>query len=232
MRLLLTALLALMLVGCGSQQDPRSGEQAVVAVETTGPTSAPAPGSTPPARAPTPTFVPAAGQALDPVSTQASQSSPPSATVLRTGTSTTIKLEDTAWTGGWRNKGASVYGGRTATWIYGAGTQWSTMQASFDLAQPPRSAGQLTIMAMDSEDQAKTLITISVNGTAIFDGPDPFPNDDLPLATGTWAERIFPVDASLLRAGRNTIMIGNRSPGVFGRPPFFMLDYAVLDLPQ
>jgi hypothetical protein len=67
-----------------------------------------------------------------------------------------------------------------------------------------------------------------VNGQQIFAGPDPLPNDDLPLESGTWATLAFDLDASLLRAGQNTISIRNRSPGPFGLPPFFMLDYATI----
>lgn len=102
------------------------------------------------------------------------------------------------------------------------------MQASFSLDVTPSGPAQLTIEGMDSEDAAKTEIAIEVNGTQIYVGPDPLPNDDLPLETGTWAQHSFSIDAKLLRVGRNTITIRNRSPGAFGLPPFFMLDYAIV----
>jgi hypothetical protein len=139
---------------------------------------------------------------------------------------TTIRLEDTAWTGSWRNRGESVYGGRTATWIYGAGTGWSTMQATFNLPSAVSGTAHLAVEGMDDEWDTKTAIEISVNDTSIYSGPNPLPNDDQPLDQGTWATHRFPFDAALLGAGSNTITIVARTPGTFGQPPFFMLDYA------
>ncbi len=102
------------------------------------------------------------------------------------------------------------------------------MQASFDLPRGGQGEGQLAIEGMDDENPARTEIEISINGTQVFGGPNPLPDDDLPLESGTWATQVFAFDASLLVAGQNTITIRNRSPGAFGRPPFFMLDYADL----
>lgn len=169
-------------------------------------------------------------------------SSIPTATFIPTakGASTTTginiisnltRFEDTAWSGGWRNRGESRYGGRTATWIYGATTSYSSMQAVFNLNRQPQGEAELRIEGMDSEDRAKTLITISINGQTIFDGPNPLSNDDLPLESGTWSLARFPFQANLLRLGSNRIIVQNRSNGPFGRPPFFMLDYAELVVP-
>ena len=102
------------------------------------------------------------------------------------------------------------------------------MHASFPLSVAPRGQAQLVVEGMDDEDARKSDIEISVNDTRIFAGPDPLPNDDLPLNSGTWAAHTFTFDASLLVAGQNTITIRNRSPGSFSLPPFFMLDYADL----
>jgi hypothetical protein len=82
---------------------------------------------------------------------------------------------------------------------------------------------------MDSENNPKTLISIAVNGAEIYNGPNPLPDDDHPLETGTWASYTWAFDASLLRPGANEIRIRNLDIGEFSRPPFFMLDYAQLD---
>ena len=86
----------------------------------------------------------------------------------------------------------------------------------------------LVIEGMDSEDRAKTPIQILVNGTEIYNGPNPLPDDDQPLESGTWASQSWSFDAQLLRVGQNEISVSNLAEGEFSRPPFFMLDYAKL----
>lgn len=177
-----------------------------------------------PAGRPTPTFVPTGDQppAASPPPDSSTTVSPPAD--VRT---TPIVLDNSAWQGGYlRSSGNDVYGGRTATWIYGSPTQFSTMQATFSLQSQSRGTAQLSIEGMDSEGRAKTPIRMSVNGTEIFNGPNPLPDDDLPLETGTWSTYTWSFDAELLKAGQNTISISNLAPGNIGRPPFFMLDYA------
>jgi hypothetical protein len=68
-----------------------------------------------------------------------------------------------------------------------------------------------------------------VNGVEIYNGPNPLPDDDQPLETGTWASQSWEFDAALLHAGQNEITISNLAEGAFSRPPFFMLDYARLE---
>jgi hypothetical protein len=167
-------------------------------------------------KVPTPTFVP--------VGSEPAASNPPA-----TGGNATspIVLDDTAWQGGYRRaSGNNVYGGRTATWIYGSSTQYHTMQAAFSLTAQPGGTAELSVEGMDSEGGTKTPIRISVNDTEIFNGPNPLPDDDLPLDSGTWATYTWRFDAALLRPGENVIAISNLAPGAFSRPPFFMLDYA------
>ncbi|HEX5691742.1 MAG TPA: hypothetical protein VFX76_17125, partial [Roseiflexaceae bacterium] len=59
-------------------------------------------------------------------------------------------------------------------------------------------------------------------------GPNPLPDDDNPLESGTWATSSWPFDAALLQPGQNEIRISNLGEGTFSLPPFFMLDYATL----
>lgn len=165
---------------------------------------------------PTPTFVPTGEQ-------PAGNNTP---AVASAGGGTT-RLDDTAWRGSYRRAGGNtVYGGRTATWIYGTMTEYSTMQATFNVTGQPMGTVELSVEGMDSEDTPKTLIRITVNGQSIFEGANPLPNDDQPLESGTWATYTWEFDSSLLRSGENVIAISNLAPGQFSRPPFFMLDYA------
>ncbi len=216
-------LCGLLLGACGSE------------ASTTQPTASPARTAvvvTPSPRPATATFVPTAGGSSPaPTRRPAATSAPAPTTGAVTQQDNVVRLEDRAWAGGWRNSGASVYGGRTATWVYGSGTQYSRMTAQFNLAAVAGGQAELQVEGMDSEDAAKTQIVIAVNDQQIFRGSNPLPNDDLPLDSGTWTVARFPFDAGLLRAGANRITITNSGGGAFGRPPFFMLDYAELVLP-
>jgi hypothetical protein len=139
---------------------------------------------------------------------------------------TAVRLEDSAWQGGYGYADGRTYGGRNATWIYGATTEYSAMRAEFELDEAPACEAALVVEGMDSEGPAKTAISVAVNGAEIYRGPNPLPDDDLPLESGTWATHAFSFDGGLLRAGRNEVRIANLEAGQFGRPPFFMLDYA------
>jgi len=148
--------------------------------------------------------------------------------VSQAGDIVTITLEDTDWQGGFRRPGGQTYGGRTATWIYGSSTEYSVMLARFHLSDTFAGTVTLTIEGMDSEGRTKTPIQIAVNGVEIYNGPNPLPDDDQPLETGTWASQSWMFDATLLHRGQNEISISNLAEGAFSRPPFFMLDYAKL----
>jgi serine/threonine-protein kinase len=144
-----------------------------------------------------------------------------------------IRLEDTDWSGGFGGaNGQQRYGGRSATWIYGQGTGYETMRTAFDVDGPLQGSARLTVEGMDSEGRAKTEISILINDVEIYTGPNPLPDDDIPLETGTWAAYTWDFDASLLQPGRNVIVISNLSPGAFSLPPFFMLDYAEVEIVQ
>jgi serine/threonine protein kinase len=137
-------------------------------------------------------------------------------------------LDDEVWQGGYRRSGGRSYGGRTATWVYGTSTDYSMMRAVFEAPAQPRGVVTFSIEGMDSEDRIKTAISISINGTEIYRGPNPLPDDDHPLETGTWATYSWSFEGALLRPGRNEISISNLETGAFGLPPFFMLDYATM----
>ncbi|HEY0735880.1 MAG TPA: hypothetical protein VGD69_13290, partial [Herpetosiphonaceae bacterium] len=127
------------------------------------------------------------------------------------GDGSQVRLEDTAWQGGFRQ--SRGYGGRSATWVYGSGTAYSTMTAAVTLDRQVQGAAVLRVEGMDSEGRAKTPIRITVNGQPIFQGPNPLPDDDLPLESGTWATASWTFDAALLQPGPNTIQIRNLAQG-------------------
>jgi predicted Ser/Thr protein kinase len=162
------------------------------------------------------------------VPTQVPAPSPPS--TAQNGGATTIRFEDADWQGGFQPAAGRTYGGRSATWIYGSSTEYSTMRAQFTADGDLAGTATLTVEGMDSEGRPKTPISIKVNGVEIYNGPNPLPDDDIPLDTGTWASYSWTFDAALLRVGRNEVSISNLEPGAFSRPPFFMLDFAELSV--
>lgn len=142
-------------------------------------------------------------------------------------TSETIRLDDNAWQGGYRYLNRpSIYGGRTATWIYGTSTQFHTMRATFEVPIKPIGTAQLCIEGMNSEGTYKTHIGIKINGNEIFNGSNPLPSDDYDLETGTWSNFCWDIAPDILHKGTNTIEISNLNEGSYSLPPWFMLDYA------
>ena len=186
---------------------------------------------------PVPTALPPTAPPVAVRPTEASPTAPPPARPTATEVPTPqiiqrdgqviIRVEDVGWSGGYSfSQGARGYGGRTATWIYSASTEHSRMEAGFSIDGRPEGEALLRIEGMDSEGPAKTRISILLNNIEIFQGPNPLPDDDFAPETGTWTSVVWAFDAALLRPGTNTITIQNLSSGVFGQPPFFMLDYA------
>ncbi len=202
--------------------DIRSGDAASLPLEAAAPPppvqGAPAP---PIAAAPNP---------ARPIATEP-RPAPPRPTAPPAARGATVRLEDTNFNGGFRNSGASIYGGRTATWVYGQGSGYSTMAATFNVGAPGPGTATLTIEGMDSEGPAKTPMRVALNGATLYQGFDPLPDDDMPVATGNWGELALQFDAALLNAGANTITITNLAPGPKGLPPFVALDYALVQLP-
>ena len=147
------------------------------------------------------------------------------------------RLDDVEWHGGRHRflvpnsnpaQYTDQYAGRTAVAIYATSTQTNTIQTEFRVPSQPVGTSQLTIEGMDSENTGKTTIIIMVNGQQIYNGPNPLPDDDHDLLTGTWGSYSWSFSASLLHEGQNEISISNLDEGNFGRPPWFMLDYADL----
>jgi hypothetical protein len=153
---------------------------------------------------------------------------PPPASATAAPQAGEVKVEDTAFQGGFRNPGDSSYRGRTATWVYGSRTQYGRMTARFDLPATPRDA-QVWIVAVDSEGPARTRIAILVNDREIFRGPAPFPDDRPNQPEAPWTERPFAVPEGTLHQGANTLTIQNLENGDrVNQPPFLAVDQATV----
>ena len=188
------------------------------------PTAEPKPTAAP--TKPAPSAAPAKPTAV-PKPTQPPPTAVPQTAALRGA----VTLEDTAFQGGYRNTGGSIYRQRTATWVYGAQSPYPAMSATFELPAAPDRPGRLVVVGLDSEDDPKTSISVSVNDVEIFAGPAPFENDtrdpDFENGAAPWREHAWTVPAEALRSGANTVVIRSLAPSAnVGTPPFFMVDAA------
>jgi hypothetical protein len=201
------------------------------------PTSTPEPSPTPPPATPTPVPEPTATPMPEPTDTPQPEATPtdippttptPAAVGASPGgRDVDATLNDTDFTGGYRNPDGSVYAGRPATWVYGARTNYSTMTASFALTSAPAGPATLTVRGLDSEGPQRTTILIALNDVEIFRGPSPFADDDENPNDAPWTEHSWRVPPNVMRAGANTLTIRNlEDVDNEGSPPWFMLDWA------
>jgi serine/threonine-protein kinase len=212
--------------------------EASLAAPTPALTTAPSP---PPQ--PTPVAKPSPSAASPTSVLRASATTPPPSTATAPprptspaapASSGSIGLEDTAFAGGYRNPGSSIYRQRTATWVYAANTPFSTMTATVDLPAAPAGPATLTVVGLSSE-HSQPRMALVVNGTQLHRGPAPFASDtlsqDFENAAAPWTEHSWTVPPGVLHAGRNSIAISNLEPsGGVNQPPFVMVDQARLDL--
>lgn len=157
---------------------------------------------------------------------------PPPATPAPQAENVTARIPDRAFTGDYDGPGSGRYHGRSASWVYGQGTPYHTMTASFRLTHEgdvaPRAS--LEIVGLDGENARKNLIAIVLNGVTIYQGPNPLPNDECcgPSGPGNWGSAVFEVPGDLLRR-QNTLSISNLEPtDCTFCPTYVMLDYAEL----
>jgi eukaryotic-like serine/threonine-protein kinase len=194
-------------------------------------TPSPAPTDTPepvPTETLTPEPVPPTDTPEPPPATVPGAVSDPTATVpviVPPPTANSVTLEDNAFVGGFTNPGG--YHNRTAQWVYGQGTDYSSMTASFNVRETPRGPGELTIVGIDSEDEPKTPMRLMVNGYVLYEGPNPLPNDDQSgrEGPGNWGTYTWRLPPNLLVEGDNSISIINLDPSdQINYPIFIMID--------
>jgi eukaryotic-like serine/threonine-protein kinase len=200
-------------------------------VPTIAPTIAPTAAPTP-APTPAPTVAPTAPPP-PPQPTPAPTPVPPAPTPAPTepagGTPVqhSERLPDSAFRGDY--PGPARYHGRTASWVYGQGTPYSTMTASFQLPSGGQAQGEarVTLVGLDGENPAKNEMSVVLNGVELYRGPNPLPNDTCcgGSGPGNWGAVAFVIPADLL-ARNNTLTISNLEPNDCTTcPKFVMIDY-------
>jgi hypothetical protein len=128
-----------------------------------------------------------------------------------------------------------MYHGRSASWVYGQGTAFNTMTATFVLEPRPSPDGRarLELVGLDGENPVKNDIRIVLNGTTLYQGPNPLPDDVCcgSSGPGNWGSAVFEFPANLL-GPQNSLSITNLSPNdCTSCSKFVMIDYAVIRYP-
>ncbi len=112
---------------------------------------------------------------------------------------------------------------RLATYVKGKKTKISKMSASFFLKTEQLNARyKLVICGQDDDSNEKCPIRIELNGNSIFEGKNPFQRFG-------WNVQEFEIPPGILKEGANTLDIQNTADSAnIAGPPFFMINYAVL----
>ena len=135
--------------------------------------------------------------------------------------------------GDYDGAGSGRYHGRTAAWVYGQGSAYSTMTANFELTQQgqPARRALLTIVGLDGENERKNMMSVTLNGATVYAGPNPLPNDFCcgSSGPGNWGAVTFEIPGDLLRRN-NSLTVTNLEPvSCTSCPVFVMVDYAELE---
>ena len=111
---------------------------------------------------------------------------------------------------------------RPTAYVCGAGTPISEMSATFEVNRTAPSDDYLLILSgADDYLPEKCPIRITLNGTVIFEGPNPFSNTEWNIQTAQLPAEMF--------ESTNVLTISNISPtGNFDAPPVFLLNYVVI----
>ncbi len=174
------------------------------------------------------TAVPTAPSGLRPFNTPM-----PPVTVIAAGNAVTLQSSD--FTGAYRPS-EGRYRNRTARLIYGQDSSYSTAVGRFNLnvAALGTSANvRLTLSGLDSEEEGKTTIRITLNEKLVYEGANPLPNSptDQEAASQGWGTYSWPISLDILNQGVNTLSITNLSLGGKVEGGMFLaLDYAAIEL--
>jgi len=95
---------------------------------------------------------------------------------------------------------------KRAVWVRGRNTGNAEMRAVFHLDEAPQGAARLGMEGQDDDASGSARVRISVNGAAVFEGPNGF-------AERGWSRQEFPVPAGVLRQGDNELRISNFEDG-------------------
>jgi hypothetical protein len=193
-------------------------------------TSEPTPPPTPP---PTPSPTPSPTPAATPRPTPRATPQPtPTPTPRPPAEAVSLEVPDSAFVGNYDGRGSGRYRGRSVAWVYGQGTAYHTMTASFRLERRGEIGrrASLVLVGLDGGSPGKSRIAIVLNGVTIYRGRNPLPDDMCcdGSASVEWGRARFRVPGDVLRR-RNELSITNLEPSDCTLcPEFVMVDFAEL----
>ena len=88
--------------------------------------------------------------------------------------------------------------------------------ATLHLERVPPGRARLALLAQDDDKAGAVRIRVSLNGKAIFTGPNPFRQRG-------WSRGHFPIPDGLLRPGENVVRFATLAPSRAGDQGWFML---------
>ncbi len=122
------------------------------------------------------------------------------------------------FTGGAKDHVGSSFFEEQVNLVYAQPTGASaSMQATLELEKLPEGPLFLHVKGRDDDAPEACAISITLNGTTLFEGESRFPTD-------AWKTEKFPIPTGVVKAGTNVVVIVNReAKGVVGLPPWFMV---------
>jgi serine/threonine protein kinase len=181
------------------------------------------PTSRPVVAAPEPTPVPV-------LPTPTSALSPTATATPKRESDVVLAFEVTDWEGAWV-RADDGFLGRPWISLYGAESGFGEAEISFTLDRAPSGPATLRLVGLDDQSDVESRFEVWVNGRRLYGGDSPFPKWDGKSEDAPWTARNFPIPATALRVGENTIVILNANPSDrFGQPPFILISHASLTI--
>lgn len=144
-----------------------------------------------------------------------------------------VRIQDDAFLGDYNGSGSGDYHGRRATWVYGQGTPYHTMTAQFQLDRTSDAVGRATlrIVGLEGSEPAKQRIAIVLNGTTVYEGRDPLPNDfePGPSGPGNWGSATFEFSSGLLQRTNQLSITNLTQTDCTLCSDFVVIDYVVVE---
>ena len=138
--------------------------------------------------------------------------------------STDINFLGSSLTGAWTDLDVSLYGDEAGA-LYGLDSGYANGTLTFDAGSLDTTAtATLSLLGLDDERPASTVIVVRLNDTELYRGGSTFPTWD-PDATGNqWGYLTIDISPGLLRETGNELHITDLASGSsVGQPPWVMI---------
>ncbi|MGD9712901.1 MAG: hypothetical protein AB7V46_12650, partial [Thermomicrobiales bacterium] len=148
-------------------------------------------------------------------------------------TNSTSSFSYSDWISGYANDTTDWYG-RPWTVVYGSLSEYPSATLNFALDATPGGPATLEVTGLDDEWSGNNRINLTVNGTSIFQGENPwlsYTGSAEDFSDAPWTMKSFDIPAGVLQAGQNDIVLANLEPyDNFGTPPYVLLSDTALNI--